>query len=694
MSKLAKYLALFLREAAEHLTSLQQGLLQLEQQPDNGELLAVLLRNAHTVKGSARMLGLESIGSIAHRMEDQFKAIGEGHIAVTPAVVDLLLAASDMLGVLVAASERGDDSAIDLTPLMRGFDRGALEQSLISSPVAVAVPGDAAAASGVRVPVESLERMSRYFGELELVRQRLAAQLASLSHDRSPTCPQGEKVDAALLRFSEDLQDLQSLLQDVAAQNRQLRMLPLRTVTDGVGRMVRDLARSHGKEVTVTISGADLEIDRTVLGELHPAFVHVITNAIAHGIEAPPERVAAGKPAGGEVAIAARLEGEQIAISLRDDGMGMNPDLIRAAAVRRGILPADQAAVLSDEEALYLTLRHGFSTQEQVGSISGRGVGLDVVATQLRKIKGRILISSEPGRFCEVTLMLPRSLMTLEGVVVAAGGERYVVPAAHIVETLALSPQDLILADGALIYRADPSLQLFYLADLFGLPSGTPATQRQTALVLRHRERRLLCLVDAVLDAQDVVVLRLSRQFLSLRFVIGATLLTDGEPVLIMNTQHLFAAVRVDNCAIGQRSQVLPTADRPPAHILVVDDSVTSRNLEATILRAQGYRVTTAENGAEALALIERERYAMVVSDCDMPVVDGLELTRQLREQYSADTLPVMMVSSLGNEDDHRRAFAAGVQAYMVKGKFDQDRFLATIEQLTQGRCWVTGGVP
>lgn len=139
---------------------------------------------------------------------------------------------------------------------------------------------------------------------------------------------------------------------------------------------------------------------------------------------------------------------------------------------------------------------------------------------------------------------------------------------------------------------------------------------------------------------------------------------------------------------------MLPTADRPPAHILVVDDSVTSRNLEATILRAQGYRVTTAENGAEALALIERERYAMVVSDCDMPVVDGLELTRQLREQYSADTLPVMMVSSLGNEDDHRRAFAAGVQAYMVKGKFDQDRFLATIEQLTQGRCWVTGGVP
>jgi two-component system chemotaxis sensor kinase CheA len=689
MSKLAKYLALFLREATEHLTSLQQGLLQLEQQPGNGELLHELQRNAHTVKGSARMLGLESIGSIAHRMEDLFKAITEGQTRVTPAVVDLLLAASDMLGVLVAACERGDDNAIDLAPLMRGFDRGALEHSIISTPVAVVVPGEAAAASGVRVPVESLDRMSRYFGELELVRQRLAARLASISHDQGATSLQGEKVDTALGRFSEDLQELESLLQDVAAQNRQLRMLPLRTVTDGFGRLVRDLARAHGKEVTVTISGAELEIDRTVLGELHPAFVHLITNAIAHGIEVPTERVAAGKPAGGELVIAVRMEGEQIAVVLRDDGMGMNPDLIRTAAIRRGILPADQAALLSDEEALYLTLRHGFSTQEQVGSISGRGVGLDVVATQLRKIKGSILIRSEPGQYCEITLLLPRSLMTLEGVVVAVGSERYVVPAAHIVEALVLAPHDLVLDNGFLVYRSDPSLQLFYLSELFGLPSVATGAHCPSALLLRHRERRLLCLVDTVLDAQDVVLLRLSRQFTKVRFVIGATLLADGEPVLILNVQDLFAAVRGDFCAIWQGGRGSATVDRQPPHILVVDDSVTSRNLESTILRAQGYCVTTAENGAEALALVDRERYAMVVSDYEMPLVDGLELTRRLRQQYPAEILPVMMVSSLGSDDDQHRAFAAGVQAYMVKGKFDQDRFLSTIEQLTQAAAHV-----
>jgi two-component system, chemotaxis family, sensor kinase CheA len=691
MSKLAKYLALFMREAAEHLTSLQQGLLQLEQQPENGELLQVLLRNAHTVKGSARMLGLESIGSIAHRMEDLFKAISEGQTRVTPGVVDLLLAASDMLGTLVAASERGDDGAIDLTPLLQGFDRGELVLPLAVAPVAEVVPADTATASAVRVPVANLDRMSRYFGELELVRQRLAARLASFKHDRAPTCPQGEQVDAALLRFSEDLRDLESLLEDLAAQNRKLRMLPLRTVTESFARTVRDLARAHGKEVKVAISGDELEVDRLVLAELRPAFTHLLTNAIAHGIELPAERVAAGKSPGGELRITAWQEGETFSISLRDDGKGMSPALIRAAAVQQGILTAEQAAELSDDESLYLTLRHGFTTQEQVGSISGRGVGLDVVAAQLRKIKGSILITSEPGNFCELSLILPRSLMSMEGVVVSCSSERYIIPAAHVVESLTLTGQNLSRHDGSLVYADNPSMPVISLADLFGLPQ-KPLMSRQPAVVVRHRERRLLCLVDALLEAQSVVVLRLSRQFVAVKFVIGATLLADGEPVLILNVQDLFAVVRGEYCPLQKGNAPQETLVEQPKRILVVDDSVTSRNLEATILRAQGYLVTTADDGAEALALLDRQQFDMVISDNEMPQVNGIELTTQLRKQYSAAVLPVMMVSSLRSDEVQRQAFAAGVQAYMVKGLFDQDRFLTTIQQLTATPTACAGG--
>lgn len=684
MSKLAKYLALFLREAAEHLTGLQTGLLQLEQEPGNSELLHELQRNAHTVKGSARMLGLDSIGGIAHRMEDLFKAIGEGRAVVTPAVIDLLLAASDMLGQLVGACERGDESAIDLTPLMQAFDRGALEQLPSAALVAAEVPSGAAGIAAVPVPVESLDRMGRYFGELELVRQRLAARLANFKHDRLPTCPHGERVDAALLRFSEDLLDLESLLQDLAAQSRKLRMLPLHTVTDGFARIVRDLGRAHGKEVRVVVSGDELEIDRLVLDELRPTFIHLLTNAIAHGIEAPDDRIAVGKPACGELRIAAQHEGETFSITLRDDGRGMNPALIRAAAVQRGILAPDQAAELGDEESLYLTLRHGFTTQEQVGSISGRGVGLDVVATQIRKIKGKIFIASEPGSFCEISLVLPRSLMSLEGVVVACGTERYVIPAAHVAEILSLSPLDFAQHDGALVYAVEPSLPIVNLANLFGLPP-KPLALRQSAIVLRHRERQLLCLVDAVIGSQSVVVLRLSQQFVSVKFAIGATFLADGEPLLILNVQDMFAEVRGEYCSLQQPGvSSLAAPGLQPKRILVVDDSVTSRNLEATILRAHGYLVATAENGAEALALIERERFALVVSDCEMPVMDGLTLTERLREQFPADTLPVVMVSSLGSEAELNRAFAVGVQGYLVKGDFDQDKFLAMVEQLTR----------
>lgn len=683
MSIPAKYLALFLREALEHLNSIQQGLLHLEEHPDDRELIEVLMRNAHTVKGSARMLGLEAIGNVAHRMEDLFKAISDGERSVTPGTIDLLLTAGDTLNMLIGACESGDDAPIDLSDLMRGFERGELARPLAPLP-SVPVASVDTTAGVVKVSVDTLERMSRYFGELELVRQRLAARLATLQLKGPSLRRNCDATEFPVLNFEEDLHELESLLQDVAAQNRKLRMLPLHTVTDGFGRIVRDLARAYGKEVRTVVCGDELEIDRLVLDDLRPAFTHLLTNAIAHGIEHHDERVVAGKSPAGELNITARQEGERFSISLRDDGRGMDPSHIRATAVERGLITSEQAEVLNDDESLYLTLRHGFTTQSEVGSISGRGVGLDVVAEQLRKIKGSIILRSEPGRFCEVTLQLPRSLMSIDGVVVSCSGERYVIPTAHVAETLLVTDENLATVNGALVYEGDQTIRVISLADLFGLPM-TPLMHRHPAVMLRHRDRRLLCLVDAVLDSMSVVILKFSKQFVSVRFTIGATLLTDGRPVFILNVQDLFAAVHQEQSQIKSAERAA-SVSRLENHILVVDDSVTSRNLEAAILRAQGYQVTTAENGADALSLIDRGRFDMVVSDFEMPLLNGIELTRRLRERYPAEILPVMIVSSLFSEEDQYQALSAGVQSYMVKGMFDQDKFLSTIQKLTATR--------
>lgn len=690
MSKQEKYRALFFREAAEHLASLQHGLLEMERHPENGELLQELMRNAHTIKGSARMIRLESIGSIAHRLEDQFMRLKNQETAVTPKLIDLLLAGSDTLSLLISAAQNGKETNIDLQPLMVSFDRGELEQTVLTvltvpqSPL-MQTTAELSSLEEVRVPVVTLERMSRYFGELELVRRRLVARLEGFEQTGRGAEHQPRRERAPLHGFTDDLRELDSLLQDVAGQAGSLRMLPLSSLTDGIDRIVRDLARSQGKEVRVTVSGADLEIDRQVLDDLRPVFTHILTNAVIHGIEEPAERRTAGKNSSGELLISAGQEGERFFLTFHDDGRGMDPAQIRTAALEKGIITPEEASLLSDDEALYLTLRHGFSTQADVGELAGRGVGLDIVAEKLRSIKGSILLSSEPGRFCELTLLLPRSLMRLDGLLVAAGAERYVVPAAHVAEVVLLAGNELSAGSDGLIYTAEPSLPVLSLNDIFQLPT-RPCLVRQPGLVLVHRGRRILCLVDAVLGTDSMVLLRLSRQFVTVKYVIGATLLEDGIPVLILNVLDLFSLLKGDFCPIAPRMPAPVQIETRRVHLLVVDDSLTSRNLLAAILAAQGYHVATALNGLEALNMLANKSFDMLITDYEMPEMDGITFVTRLREMFSADLLPVMMVSSLSTDEDKARAYAAGVQAYMVKGSFDQDLFLAAVQTFTQSR--------
>jgi two-component system, chemotaxis family, sensor kinase CheA len=680
MAKNSKYVALFLKEAGEHLASLTKGLLALESSPADEALNHELMRNAHTIKGAARMLGFEPIGAIAHWMEDLFRGVEASQEQVTPHLIDLLLSGCDVLHGLIDSLAAGQEEMPDATQLLdclirRELPPKALLEALQSRP-AVAIRAN----DEVRLSVAALDSLQDHLGELIINKQRFEVRLKELKRlaRSAPLAIAG--LWEFQVRLEDDILELEGLLAEINAQILALRLLPLRTVTDGFARVMRDVVRAQGKQATLTVVGADIELDRALLEQLRPVFVHLLTNAVTHGLESPAERELAGKPAVGAVIISARLEGEEAVIVFQDDGRGMNPAAIRAQAVSRALLTPEQAATASDEEVLVLTLRPGFSTSASVTAAAGRGVGLDAVQQSLKKVKGSLAINNEPGRGCAFVLAVPRMLLTTRVLLVSSGGERYLIPLGAIDETRSVRAEDFATTDREPRLAELAAVPVADLGLLLGKPAvmGVAAGEKLSVVVLKQREKRLACLVDSLHDTVDVVFKRLSPQLKRVFLVSGATVLPDGAPALILNVTDLFAAAE-QSCSLGP---LLWQEQVAAPRILVVDDSVTSRTLEATILAAQGYRVEVADNGMEALEELEVGDYRLVISDVEMPRMNGLELVRQIRRRFAAYQLPIMIVSSLNSGSDRQQALAAGAQLYLAKGEFDQDLFLGYVKQL------------
>jgi len=692
---LGKYLQIFCREAEEHLASLQRGLLRLEKEPAREELLQELLRDAHTLKGSARMVALDDIGTITHLMEDLLKELESGSRQVDEAAVDRLFKGADAVAQLTAAIDRGEKPPFDAARFVEEYRRDAL---CGRAPAAPPPPSPGAAVQArkphhaepaphaerpcetVRTEVKALDSLVNLVGELLINSKRQDLRLSRL---KGISAAADEATAAELVRFTGELEEeklqLDYLVQELHDTTMGLRMLPLQTISDGFERLVRDLSHRLGKEVRLTLTGCSTRLDRLLLQELKPMLVHLVTNAVGHGIESPAERGAAGKEPAGCVSIAAYQQGSSVLVEVRDDGRGMDPVLIRRAAVKSGVIDEREAAALSDEETLYLTLRPGFSTARAVTEIAGRGVGMDAVKKKVERLRGSLMLQSEPGRYTAVTLRLPLTLAVLEALLVRAGGETFAVPVSYVEEIVKVREAELVpLGKGSGVGVRGSVLPLCSLSALLGLPQAPTAGSAQSALVLGQVEQRICCTVDAQLGSSLLVVKGLGRQFRTLRLVFGATVLADGNPALILNVPALIAASASPLPALRPRPAPLP----PVRRVLVVDDSITTRTMEKNILVTRGYRVTTAVSGEEALAKARAERFELVVTDVEMPGIDGLELCRRLRSSEAHRDIPIIVVSSLAGAEDRRRALQAGAQAYVVKGSFDQEELLGTVRAL------------
>lgn len=679
-----KYLDIFLKEAQEHLESLQTNLLVLEKEPGNKPLIHELLRNAHTLKGSARMLGFEDISVIGHRMEDFLREMEDGERSVDSASIDLLLQGTDAITRMTGALAKGDASPIDVARFIAAFDEGisTADAILDAQKPETEVLGDT-----IRTSVKTLDSVVNLLGELIINKKRFedkSEELKSLGKTSGGTVP-ATRLMAFQQALEEDVLYLGYIIQELHAEAMALRMLPLRTITEGFVRMVRDLSKSQGKEIDLEIRGEHIEVDRLLLESLKPMFLHMLTNAVDHGIELPEERIARGKPAKGTIRLTAHHEGNNVVIEIRDDGSGMDPKKIKATALRRGVIDKDEAEMLKDEDALYLTLRQGFSTSEIVTDISGRGVGMDVVKMNIEKVKGNLILKSEVGSYTEIQLTLPLTLAVIDALMISCSGEQYAIPLSSVQETLKIRSSDIATVAGKEVLSVrNATVPLFSLARILGLKEEeTNITGgKLAAVILKQRDQIIACTIDKSHGTSEIVVKSLGRQLRKVRHTFGATIMGDGNPALILDVPDIFSTAEGVSAGGLRKSLQESQAFVSRGNILVVDDSITTRTMEKSILLTNGYEVTIAVSAEDALEKITDARFDLVISDVEMPGLNGFELTARLRSMDEYKSIPVIIVSSLSKDEHKRKAIEAGAQAYIVKGAFEQGTLLDTVESL------------
>ncbi|HHL4082749.1 MULTISPECIES: hybrid sensor histidine kinase/response regulator [unclassified Burkholderia] len=466
----------------------------------------------------------------------------------------------------------------------------------------------------------------------------------------------------------------------------QCRMRPFGDATRAYPRIVRDLARSLGKQVRFSIVGEGTQVDRDILDLLDAPLGHLLRNAIDHGVDSPDARQARGKPAEASVTLEARHSAGSLLVSVIDDGPGVDMDALRAAVVRQRLTDDETAARLSDPELLEFLLLPGFSMRDAVTDVSGRGVGLDAVQEMVRGVRGAVRIFNEPGAGMRFVLQLPLTLSVIRSLLVEVGGEPYAFPLAHVRRTLELAHDDIDVLEGQPHFPFDGRRAGLVAAHQL-LDAGEPDVARaSTAVVVVGAEPELYGVaVDRFLGERMLVVQPLDSRLHKIQNIAAGALLENGDPVLIVDVEDLIRSVdklvRGGQLARLTRDPQLALADRR-RRVLVVDDSLTVRELERKLLEKRGYDVTVAVDGMEGWNAVRSDAFDLVVTDVDMPRMDGIELVTLIKGDPMLKRVPVMIVSYKDRDEDRRRGLDAGADYYLAKSSFHDEALLDAVHDL------------
>ncbi len=753
---------LFRGEAETHAASLSEGLVRLEGASDPA-VVEPLMRAAHSIKGAARVIGLDVAVKLAHAMEDVLVAMQKGREAILSSRIDQLLRGTDLLASLARVGESDvpawtatnepavDALVVDLraappasavpsavvappaaeVAMSASAEGDRLEAPVPASPVVSPVaqpsaPPVSARASSVRVTAEKLDRLLQLAGESMLEARRLSGiRDEALALKRLVTDIEDELDllranlrksggDPAVVNRLRSLTErsrvgvLSHLLSIESAIRRDeetsgalyhevlsSRMRPFSDATGGLPRTVRDLARSLGKDVRLEIAGENVPVDRDILARLDAPLNHLLRNALDHGVEMPEERRARGKNPQAVLRVEARHHAGMLQVRVSDDGRGIDLDALRERIVRRALASQEMAQSMDRQELLEFLFLPGFSTAKQVTEISGRGVGLDVVQTTAREIGGTARIETALGKGTVFELELPITLSVIRALLVDIAGETLAFPLARIERVVQPDASALLAVEGRTQFLLEGvSVGVIDSVALLGLGAARAQRARESIVVLGAGEERYGIAVDGLEGEEDLVVRALDERLGKVPHLSAAAVRENGDPVLIVDTEDVLQSVRQ---ALGQGTlrgarRALSASAGPALRALVVDDSATVREVERQLLVRMGFEVETAVDGMDGWNVLRAGRFDLIVSDIDMPRMNGIEFVRTLRVDPRFATIPVIVVSYKDREEDRLAGMQAGATAYLTKGSFQDSTFGDTVRDLVDFSRGARGG--
>lgn len=705
-----KFISRFIEEARDHLGRLTQGLADLEQGIDT-EQINSLFRSAHTLKGSSRMLKLEPITLVAHSLEDLLSALRDKRLGSSAEVSALLYQAVDTLTDQVEALEaKGEVAELNATQLEFCKKLSALAENpdLLNTPVTPATTASPTVVSEakaeqdkpalkstdtVRIKLSKLEELIKLMGEL-VSNHAGMRELATSARQLEKTAESKPNSHLEMQQFSRNIRETvlaqEDLMQELHDKALQMRMLPLGIVLDSASRLVRDMARSLDKQVECRIQGSEIELDRQMIDQLADPMIHLLRNALDHGIEPPAERQKKGKPARGLIKITARQDAGWVVLDISDDGAGLSLEAIRDKALKKGLVTEADLAEMSDQEVTDLIFLPGFSTSALITEVSGRGVGMDVVKRSIvDELQGVISVRTQLGKGACFTLRLPLSLAKMRVLTISAAGHELGFTAQYIAELLSVPEASLIkVADRNAVIIRNEFVPVVKLADLIGLPvkakqASKPIAANKKALlllVIRVHTEKLALIIDKLLDERDLVIKQLPEHLHSNTLISGMVTTGQNKLVSLLHVPYLLAKARKVRGTAKNETPTLGKEQRK--RILVVDDSLNTREIERDVLEAWGYQVTLAEHGQDGLDKARAEVFDAVLTDVEMPIMDGFTLTARLREEENYRDKPIIIITSRAKESDRRRGIEVGADAYIVKGSFDQNSLVDTLKIL------------
>jgi two-component system chemotaxis sensor kinase CheA len=745
--------AIFRVEAEEHISKLSLGLIELEKTPKTkktSELIETIFREAHSLKGAARSVNMKDVESICHLLETIFGKLKNEQISFTAAQYDFIHKAIDNISKMVSSTgtKTPDDYKEFIIQLQSISEEAQDGKSVEAKTMAVKKQSEetdkiALPTSNVSIATELVEDKS---SQVETVRistakldslflqaeQMIQSKIASAqriaevktvndlieswkkesrkwdSH-RSPKNgiqlkeindwnneklnELETKISAVSHALENDQRSLGRMIDDHLESMKSVLMLPISTIVEGFPKLVRDLARSQGKEVELIIQGKEIEVDKRILEELKDPLIHLIRNCIDHGMKKPDERTRLNKLTRGKITLSFNAtESRHLEIIISDDGTGIELDKVSSAAVKAGVITKDPLEKLSAQETLMLIFQSGVSTSQIITDISGRGLGLAIVQEKVEKLGGSVFVESWTNVGTTFRLQLPLTLSTFRCVLVRTGEYLFAIPTINVERAVRVNREKIktvenketIMIDGKILITVN-------LGHVLGLASGnnSPSNKKNNSakstnfiqlLILEHTDKRIAFVVDEIVEEYQILVKELGKQLSRVRNIRGATVLGSGKVVPVINVSDLMksaANVSKAKAAIGEKK-----TQEKIYRILVAEDSVTSRTLIKNILESVGYLVETSVDGIDAFTKTLVGEFDLIVSDVDMPRMSGFELTAKIRKDKKLNELPIVLVTALESREDREHGIDVGANAYIVKSSFDQSNLLEIIKKL------------